>query len=73
MDDVDIVDAKAKWTLPSGILAMLAGTVLIYSLLFATGKFLFGQTSIAAILFVVAIISAWILVRFWNKVGKEII
>ncbi|MCB0665132.1 MAG: Na+:solute symporter [Saprospiraceae bacterium] len=73
MDGVDIVDAKAKWTLPSGILAMLAGTVLIYSLLFATGKFLFGQTSIAAILFVVAIISAWILVRFWNKVGKEII
>lgn len=73
MDGVDIVDAKAKWTLPSGILAMLAGTVLIYSLLFATGKFLFGQTSIAALLFVIAIISAWILVRFWNKVGKEII
>lgn len=69
----EIVDAKAKWTLPSGILAMLAGTVLVYSLLFATGKLLFGQTAIAVILFLIAIVSAWILVRFWNKVGREII
>ena len=72
-DGENIVDANARWTLPSGILAMLAGTVLVYSLLFATGKFLFGQTGIAIILLIIAILSALFLVRYWNKVGREII
>ncbi|MBK8503671.1 MAG: Na+:solute symporter [Saprospiraceae bacterium] len=68
-----IVDKKVKWTLPSGILAMLIATAMVYSLLFATGKLLFGQPSIATVLFVIAAFAAFLLFRMWNKVGKEII
>jgi solute:Na+ symporter, SSS family len=72
-EGIMVVDPKAKWTLPNGILAMLVGTALVYSLLFATGKFLFGDTTIAIVLLVVAIISAYLLIRLWKKVGQEII
>ncbi len=70
---VAIVDPDAKWTLPSGILAMVAGTILVYALLFATGKLLFGEISMSIILYVISALSAFILVRFWRKVGRDII
>ncbi|MCB0688558.1 MAG: Na+:solute symporter [Saprospiraceae bacterium] len=72
-DGENIVDPRAKWTLPTGILAMFAGTILVYALLFATGKLLFGQPGMALLLFVIGLVAAWVLVRFWNKVGSEII
>lgn len=72
-DGLMIVDPKEKWTLPNGILAMLAGTALVYSVLFAMGKFLFGETTIAMILVGVAIVSGFWLLRLWKKVGREII
>ncbi len=72
-EGIMVVDPKAKWALPNGILAMLAGTALVYSLLFATGKFLFGEMTIAIILLAVALISAYLLIRLWKKVGQEII
>jgi hypothetical protein len=31
------------WNVPAGVLAMLAGTVGIYGVLFATGMFLYGN------------------------------
>lgn len=72
-DGLMIVDPKEKWTLPNGILAMLAGTALVYSVLFAVGKFLFGENTIALILVGVAIISGFWLLSLWKKVGQEII
>ena len=72
-DGDHIVDKNVKWTLPNGILAMLIATAMVYSLLFATGKFLFGQTLIAAVLLIIALVSAYLLLRMWKKVGKEII
>jgi Na+/proline symporter len=68
-----IVDTKIKWSLPNGILAMLIATAMVYSLLFATGKLLFGQTAIASLLYVIAALTAFLLLRMWKKVGKEII
>ncbi len=72
-EGVDIVDPNAKWTLPSGILAMFVGTIMIYSLMFSLGKFLFGETQLAIILALISSASAFILLRIWKKLGKDII
>ncbi|MBX2816449.1 MAG: Na+:solute symporter [Saprospiraceae bacterium] len=72
-DGENIVDPNAQWTLPSGILAMLTGCVLIYSTLFATGKWLYGETTSALILTAIAVVAAFALVSFWRKVGRDII
>ncbi len=69
----DVRDPKAVWTVPSGIIAMVLGCILIYSLMFATGKWLYGETTSAMILSTVAIISAVILMRYWRKVGSNIV
>jgi SSS family solute:Na+ symporter len=70
---VDIVDTTSRWTVPSGILAMLSGCLLVYSCLFATGKWIFGEIGPALFLTLVAIIMGFILIRLWRKVGATII
>lgn len=51
-----------------GLLAMLAGTFLIYSILFATGYLLYGNYLLVGVLSFVAIVSAYILTRLWRKI-----
>ena len=72
-EGIEIVEATAKWTVPNGILAMLVGTIMIYGLMFGTGKLLYGETLTAIILFILAGIMAWVLKSLWKKVGAEII
>jgi Na+/proline symporter len=72
-EGIEIVDPNAKWTLPSGILAMLAGTVLVYSILFGTGKLIFGEPGLASVLYIIAAGAAFVLLRYWRKVGQDII
>lgn len=60
-------------TLPMGILAMLIGTLLVYSLLFATGKFLYGAYGSAFILLAVSLLAAFVLVRLWKRAGADLI
>ena len=72
-EGIEIVDPDAKWTLPSGILAMLAGTLLVYSILFGTGKLIFGEPALATVLYLIAAGAAFVLWRYWRKVGQDII
>ncbi len=53
--------------LPRGILCMVIGCALVYSALFATGCWLYGQIMPATILSVVAIISAVVLFKLWGR------
>ena len=69
---VQIVEEKG-WKVPSGILAMLLGCVLIYSTLFATGNWIYQNTTTASILTVLAIASAFGLARVWSRIGKSIL
>ncbi len=69
----DIVDPHEEWTVPKGILAMLVGCALVYSTLFATGKWLFGDTGTASVLTVLAVVSAVVLLRLWRKLGTQIV
>lgn len=65
-------DSEA-WQVPTGILAMLVSATLIYSLLFATGNWIYQNYTTATILSVVAIVAAFILARLWQKIGKTIL
>lgn len=54
---------KTSWNVPSGIIAMLLGCLLIYSILFGTGFLLYGLFLNASIAFLVAAISTWQLLK----------
>jgi Na+/proline symporter len=55
-----------------GILCMVLGSMLVYATLFATGYWIYGETTPAVISTVIAVISAIGIILTWNKVsGSE--
>jgi len=71
-DKVEI-DMGEKWSVPSGIMAMLLGVVLIYTLMFATGHWIYGQTTSALIHTGVALISGFLLIKAWGRMKDDIL
>ena len=72
-DNVEIINTKEKWSVPSGLTAMLIGCVLIYSIMFATGYWIYGRTTPAIVLTVVAAISGFLLIKAWNRMKDHIL
>lgn len=72
-DDVEIVNTREKWSVPSGITAMLLGCVLIYSIMFATGYWIYGRTTSAMVLTLLAAISGFLLVKAWNRMKDNLL
>ncbi len=72
-DSVDIVNKNENWSVPSGITAMLLGVTLVYSIMFATGYWIYGTTNLALILTGVAAISAFLLIKVWGKMKSNIL
>ncbi len=72
-DNQKIITTGEKWSVPAGISAMLLGCVLIYTCMFATGYWIYGETLRASILTGIAIISGWLLTRVWNKMKGTIL
>ncbi len=64
----DIKTDFSTWSVPSGILAMLVGCVLIYGVLFATGYWIYGQYTLAIILTIVVIVATFILNKLWKRI-----
>jgi Na+/proline symporter len=60
---------NSKWLVPSGILAMILAMIMIYSLLFSTGYFIYGNIKLAIFLSVIVILAAYFLIRIWKKVN----
>ncbi|WP_430428789.1 sodium:solute symporter family protein [Maribacter litoralis] len=72
-DAVEIVKKKEKWSVPAGITAMLLGVLLIYSIMFATGYWIYGRTTQAIVLSVVSIIAGVLLIKAWNRLKGNIL
>ncbi len=68
-----LTDDKSGSQLPTGILATLTGTLLVYFILFAIGNFLYGHTLQALLLSVIACIFAFILIFLWKKIRKTLL
>jgi SSS family solute:Na+ symporter len=56
-----------SWDVPTGILCMLLGSVAIYSALFATGHWIYGNNVTASLLTGLAVVSAFILTKAWKR------
>ena len=72
-ENIVLKTSNEKWSVPSGILAMLVGCVLIYSCMFATGYWIYGDYPYAISLTISALISGLILSRIWIKIRKTIL
>ncbi|WP_418512516.1 sodium:solute symporter family protein [Corallibacter sp.] len=72
-EGVDITTQSESWSVPSGIIAMLLGCVLIYSCLFAVGYWIYAEYILAIGLTLLAIIAAFLLKRVWSKVKANIL
>ena len=72
-EGVNIVEANATWSVPSGILAMLLGCGLIYSCMFATGYWIYGTYNLALLLTGSAIIFGLLLIKVWKKIRISIL
>lgn len=56
---------------PTGLLATVVGALGIYSLLFATGYFIYGRLPAAITMAGVAAVSMFVLYRLWSKIRFE--
>lgn len=72
-DNVNIIANNDKWSVPSGITAMLLGVALIYSIMFATGYWIYGETILALILTGVSVLSAFLLIKAWNRMKGNLL
>jgi len=72
-DSVELVDSDEGWSVPSGILAMLLGCLMIYSTMFATGYYIYGDYQLAFPLTGLVLVSAFFLVKTWKKVRATVL
>ncbi|WP_378185493.1 sodium:solute symporter family protein [Aquimarina sp. W85] len=68
-----ITKSNESWFVPSGILAMLLGCILVYSCMFATGNWIYGKYFTALVTTFIAILSGGLLVIVWRAIGKKLI
>ncbi|WP_127137604.1 sodium:solute symporter family protein [Flagellimonas oceanensis] len=66
------LNSSEKWSVPSGILAMHLGSILIYCSLFAVGHWIFGKWILAGALTALSVVSAICLMLTWKKIEKII-
>ena len=72
-EDINIVDNREKWSVPSGILAMVLGCILVYCCMFATGNWIYGNYTLATGLTVAMIVSGLLLAVVWNRMKSDIL
>ena len=72
-DGVVIADPNVKWSVPQGLSAMVLGCVLIYTCMFATGYWIYGDITLAITLTVIAIVSGVLLAKVWNRMKENIL
>ncbi len=70
-EGIELVKEKdLRWDVPTGILAMVLGSVAIYSMLFATGMFLYGKLLNGVIFTVIFIISGLLMFKYWRQMKE---
>ena len=72
-DGVELLDHNKTWTVPAGIIAMLLGCSMIYSIMFCTGYFIYGNLRLAFPLLSLAIVSGYLLIKIWGKIKVDVL
>jgi len=71
-DNVKLEENGSDWVIPKGIAAMLVATTLIYSILFATGYWIYGEIITAAVMTIIATILSIILIKMWKGIRETV-
>tara|TARA_Y100000389_G_scaffold143139_1_gene141279 strand:- start:267 stop:2081 length:1815 start_codon:yes stop_codon:yes gene_type:complete len=71
-ENIDLTNGETGWTVPSGIIAVLLGCLMIYSIMFATGYFIYGDYQFAIPLTSIALVSSYFLIKTWKKIRVRI-
>ncbi|WP_439490035.1 sodium:solute symporter family protein [Algoriphagus sp.] len=72
-EGIDIEKSHEKWSVPSGILAMILGCILVYSCMFATGNWIYGNYPLAIGLTVTVVVSGLLLAKVWNNMKDTLL
>ena len=72
-DKVKLHKKDSSWNVPSGILAMLLGCGLIYSIMFATGYWIYGQYIQASAFTISSLIFGIFLIKIWKKIKVRVL
>ena len=72
-DKVKLDKKDSSWNVPSGILAMLLGCGLIYSIMFATGYWIYGEYTSASALTISSFIFGILLIKKWKKIKVSVL
>lgn len=72
-EQINLKTPGESWSVPSGILAMLLGCVLIYSCMFATGYWIYGDYTYAIAITILAIVSGVLLKNVWKKIKTTVL
>ena len=67
-EHITVSDEKEEWIVPRGIICMIIGCITIYSALFSTGYFIYGEISSAIIFLLVTIVSGLVLFKNAKKI-----
>ena len=72
-DKIKLYKKDRSWNVPSGILAMLLGCGLIYSIMFATGYWIYGQYIPASAFTISSLIFGIFLIKIWKKIKVRVL
>ena len=61
----------AGWNVPTGILCMLLGCLMVWAALFGVGHLLYGRTISGSVMAGVAALAAWVLVRLVPRIAAN--
>ncbi len=70
---IEILKTQEKWMVPSGILAMVLGCLLVYGVLFSMGSWIYGNVMLASILTVCSAVAGFLLFKVWRRIGKRLV
>ena len=63
-------ESEKEWSVPLGIICMMLGCFAVYSILFSTGYFIYGETNNGITFLVIGLSFAILLKYNWNKLKK---
>ncbi|NAS29407.1 Na+:solute symporter [Flavobacteriaceae bacterium R38] len=72
-EGISIVDKKEKWNVPSGILAMILGCILVYGCLFSTGNWVYGNINSALLSSAITVVAGFLLIQVWKRMKQSIL
>ena len=65
---IDIETTNSPTNFSNNLLAVFIGCILVFSCLFATGNWIYGNHNTASILTVITLFTAFLLIKLWKKI-----